>query len=667
MLPYVEVASLPPSASFYSAITHPLGLRYISANPGAIVYGAPSPTDPNTTEPVFEVRGVGDRADPRRNAQLVLSASSPSVVKDFHAAALRAYPDLLLIGGAEDHSHRHSDSDPASGDCRAQIHDPDGNIMEVVYVPPAGYSSDHTGSTVRRTQSTTDEVSRIMNWNLDVATSHPSKSLASGSAGGARTVVARRPGAAADEGEPYVLRRSVTTSVIEASPSPRENSAGLTTSGVIGTVLGAVAAGAAIGGALTYMNMKSQREHAPRQEFDAPVFQRRSTFPEPYPDHKPRYVERVEKVYYENHPPPVKSRYYPPTTYVAPYSQVGGRSREVEELDDRSSRYTTRQSHSGKSRTRSETGSTRRPMMIADAEYRSNAGSKYTTAPKLLMDSEHRSHAGSRHSSNLLPEADHWSRAPSKHSTPRSIRHHVPEVETYISSRSQHYEPEADTYVSSRSKSHAPQAETYVSSRSKSHAPDADTYVSSRSKSHAPDAGTYISSRSKSHAPDADTYVSSRSKSYAPEAATYISSRSKSRADDADTYISSRSKKSDRSESTIRPTRQSDVYEVPHSVVYGDVPIRSAAPSKAPSKGPSLVPSRHSSATARLIPTMSTAGSRATARMVPLPESHASYASAREVPLPESHANWDDDNDSIAPSDSISCIGTRSRSGKSYH
>ncbi|KAH6653728.1 hypothetical protein BKA67DRAFT_258460 [Truncatella angustata] len=596
MLPYIEVSDLPPSASFYSAVTHPLGLRYISANPGAIVYGAPSPTDPNTNTPVFEVRSVGGRAEPRQNARLVLSASSPSEVKAFYAAALRAYPDLPLIGGAEDQSHRHSDADLTSGNCRSEIRDLDGNIMEVVYLPPAGYPPSHNGSTVRRTSSTTHEVSRILDWNLDVATSQPSKSVVAGSPGEA---LARRPSATA-EGEPYVLRRSVTTSVVETStPPPQEKSNGLSTSAVVSTVLGAVAAGAAIGGALTYMNMRSQRDRAPRQDFDPPAFARRAT--EPVPDHRPRYVERtVEKVYYADQLPPVKNRHYPPPTYMAKYSQAGTQSREVEELDDRSSRHSTRQSTAGKSRTRSEAGSTRQPLMIADAEYMSAAGSKYTTNPKLLMDKEHNS------------QADYWSRAPSKHSVPRSMSRAPEEAETYVSSRSKHHEPGPRSYMSSRSKSyHEPVAETYVSSRSKSHAPDASTYVSSRSK---------------------------------------------------------RSERSDRSETTIRPVRQSTVYEAPQSVVYGEIPIRSAAPSRAPTKVHSKAPSRHSVArssatTAMKVPVMSTAGSRAAPRMVPLPESHVSYTShyPAAIPLPRSSIEYDDDNDSIAPSDSISCIGTRSR------
>ncbi|KAF7540497.1 hypothetical protein G7054_g1391 [Neopestalotiopsis clavispora] len=597
MLPYVEVASLAPAASFYSAVTHPLGLKYISASPGAIVFGAPSPTDPTgPSSPVFEVRSVADRTAAPKHQRLVLSAASPTVVQSFRAAALRASPELLLIGAAEDGSQRHPDADPsfdtaASGDSRAQIRDLDGNIMEVAFSP------DHAGSTVRRTHtSTTEESSHILSWNPDVALASSSRSIA--------------PGAVEP---PYVLRRSVTTSVIEHTPSlaspsvaspsvvsastpsspPADDSKpskSSSSSSLIGTVLGAVAAGAAIGGAVTYMNMKGQREKAPRQDFDAPPFHRRSTYPEPAPDHvhgQPRYVERtVEKVYYADQLPPGKSRHYPPPTYMARYSQVGDRSREVEELDDRSSRYTAQQSTTGRSRTASEAGSTRRPLMIADAEYRSNAGSRYTTAtgPKMLMD---RSYASSRHSSNMLPsEADLFSRASTKQSTPRSVR-----------------QPEVETYISTRSQSHAP---------------------------------SYVSSRSRSHAADTDTYVSSRSK------------------------------RSERSESTIRPTAtRHSTYD--GSIVYGDMPIRSAVPSRAPSQAhTAATQSRHSMAarsSATKTPAASAAGSRATARGIPLPESRVSYASARSVPLPGSHANYDDDdNDSIAPSDSISCIGINPRS-----
>jgi hypothetical protein len=577
MLPYVEVSHLPSSASFYAAVTHPLGLRYISADPASIVYGTTSPNDPaattttSTTLAVFEVRHLtGDRAGQLRPSRLVLSASSPSVVSAFHAAALRANPDLPLIGGSSGESHflRHQPPSPAGGgeESRAKLTDFDGNIMEVVYLPPQNYASRHGGSTVRRTQSTTDEVSRILDWNLDVATSHPAKSAAgSGAVGGSATALARRPAPMPFDDPhppPTVLRRSVTTSTLETSSSPRHHSNALSPGAVVGTVLGAVAAGAAIGGALTYMSMRNDRERAPRQEFDAPpAFQRRSTFPDPYPGLKPRYIEverTVEKIHYpQEYPPIVKSRYYPPPSHIARYSLGGSRSREVEEIDDRASRHSARQSTSGRTRTRSEATSTRRPMMIADTEYMSNSGSKYTTAPapKMLMETEHRSRAGSKHSTNMLPEADHWSRAPSKHSTSRSVRHHEPAAETYVSvpRSARHYEPEAQSYASARSK---------------------------------------------------------------------------------------------RSDATIRPP--------PPPLTYEETAMRSRASSKVPT--PAL--SRHST-TSKMMPSMSRTASHASARMVPLPDSRVG----------SSHANWDDDhdNDSIAPSDSISCIGSRSRVSRSYH
>lgn len=537
MLPYVQVSHLPSSASFYSAVTHPLGLCFISASPGSVAYGTASPAAPSATTPAFEVRAIKDRTLDIKPARLVLSACSPSVVDDFYAAALRANPELEVAGGAVSH-------DPSAPS--AQIQDLDGNIMSVVYIPPADGQARPGGSTVRRTQSTSNEASRILDWNMDVATSRSGTRAGSGSS----TAVTRRPG---DQEDPYVVhRRSVTTtSTVEAAPSPRESPSGLSSGGVIGTVLGAVAAGAAIGGALTYMTMRNQRENAPRQEFDAPVFQRRSTFPDPYPDYKPRYVERermVEKIHYPDQYSQARGpRHYPPSAFPNRYPQLGGVSREVEELDDRSSRLSARQSAGGRTRTRSETGSIRRPLMITDVE--------------------HRSQAGSRHSTNLLPEADEWSRAPSKQSVPRSIRRD-PEVETYLSSQSR------------------------------------------------------------------------------------------------------RTERTDRSESTIRPSKQS-VHDTAQPVTYGDIPIRSRAPSRAPTKA-SAAPSRHSTvqpparsvapsaAATKTGHPVSRTGSHVSARKVPVPGSHAGFSkvSARNIPLPESHADWDD-NDSIAPSDSISCIGSR--------
>ncbi|KAI1103031.1 hypothetical protein F4804DRAFT_311332 [Jackrogersella minutella] len=127
-VPFVEVRDLPSAASFYSAITQPLKLRYMSANASSIVFGDTTSSSPKA---VLEVKRVFT-GTPIRPSRVVLSAQSPSVISAFRAAALRADPDLVV------------DWD---GKSRAEITDYDGNRIEVVYSGD-GYSSKHRGSTV---------------------------------------------------------------------------------------------------------------------------------------------------------------------------------------------------------------------------------------------------------------------------------------------------------------------------------------------------------------------------------------------------------------------------------------------------------------------------------------------------------------------------------------
>ncbi|KAI2627505.1 hypothetical protein GGR54DRAFT_416899 [Hypoxylon sp. NC1633] len=496
VLPFIQVRDLPPSASFYAAVAQPLGLRYLSADTSSIVFGdASSPTP----EPVFEVKKrIGGENQPVQPCHLILSASSKSAVSAFHAAALRANPDLQH-GDANFNSIRLHDNPDSGGESQARIGDLDGNIMEVVHANRADYAANHAGSAVRRSQSSSHEVSRVLDWNLDVGTaSVPSCSVA-GSVASSSTVGSRT----ANEG-PYtssLLRKSVTAPAAEASP--HENSKGLSTSAVVGTVLG-VAVGAAVGSALTYSMMKNDRERVAFQE-EMPPFIRRATFPDQYPDNLPRY--------------------YPPASYAGGYSQAGcPRGRVLEEIDDRSSRHSSHYTAGGKSRGRSEAAaSTRRPLMIADVEHRSNAGSRHGDSQRLLMDAEIRSNAESKHAA-----------APSRRS------------------------PE----------------------------------------------------------PDLRSYASSRHTALRPREA------------EVETYVSARS---DRSTSTIRPTRPSAMVET-------------APPSRAQSKAGS----RYSSATVR-----------------PLgPSRTPSHTSARNIPLPESYAGssqsgWEDDTGSVAPSESISNYGSR--------
>ncbi|GKT39921.1 uncharacterized protein ColSpa_00102 [Colletotrichum spaethianum] len=383
MAPYIDVSHLPSSTSFYSAILQPLGIHYISAdaqtaspdadantvdtdskttttsNPGrlptTVTYGTSSPPTP-----VLQIRETRNSREPLKLSRVVFSAPSPTAVTDFHSFAVRANPNLLSVVPLGQLSLARPAVVTQSGDIhRATVTDLDGNIMEVVYQPPPNYPPSYAGSTVRKTQSTTKEVSRILDWNYDVAASEPSPSMSSSAASGpsasALAMTARSgqfPG-----NEPYtILRRSVTTSVIE-SPSRREESAtaptsatnGTATSTIVGSLLGA-AVGAAAGAAITYGMMRKERARAPVQEFEgsAPQFQRRATFPDQYAEPQVgsgRYVEverTVEKIRYPEAYPTLPDNRAPPQ-YMAKYSQVGSRSRAVDDIyDDTRSRHSSR-------------------------------------------------------------------------------------------------------------------------------------------------------------------------------------------------------------------------------------------------------------------------------------------------------------------------------------
>lgn len=592
MLPFLEVGHLPSSSSFYSAIIQPLGLRYLSTEDGHI----PSITFGHSSRaaPVFEIRQVVSSRDrPLRISRIVLSAPSAAAADDAYEFALRANPD------ARDSSHtRHfaesfaADSGVSAqrtgtnrGGTRVLITDFVGNMMEIVYQPPPDYPSHYGGSTVRYTRSTTEEASRILDWNYDVAGSSPPSAAFPSSASSASVRTASRRSAARypeDEDQPHPgLRRSVTagSSVYEPATSARENSNGLSAGAVVGTLLGVAAAGAALGGAFTYNMVSRDRSRSSRQEYDAPSLTRRSTLPDKYDaysDRKARYIEverAVDKVRYpSDYPPPSDHRRSPPA-YIARYSQPEPRqSREVDDVyDDARGRHPSSRSRASSARPRSESASHRDPYVKAEVEHRSYASSRSSRHPPIVQRSY-------------------------TYDTPDRDR------ESYVSARSHRSNstiraPAPDPYG----------APTHTSSHSRSSSRvTTTTYkVSGSPRAYSRD-GSYISAR---HVPLPDS-----------RAPSYFSARDIPLPDSrAHTYISAR-----------------------------DVPLPD-------SRAPTYI----------------------SARDVPLPASRpATYVSARHVPLPpshagSSHAKWeedddDDDADSIAPSDSISCVGSR-RSGRSYH
>ncbi|EAQ92225.1 hypothetical protein CHGG_00460 [Chaetomium globosum CBS 148.51] len=397
MLPFLEVDHLPSSSSFYSAVIHPLGLRYLSTEDGhfpSITYGNAS-----RTTPIFQIRQViSSRDRPLRTSRIALSAPSAAAADSSYELALRANPD------ARDTHPRHSGEsyaagsgafaqrrDTSGGGTRVLITDVVGNMMEIVYQPPPDYPSQYNGSTVRYTRSTSDEASRILGWNYDVASSSlASPAGPSSTSGGSVRTATRRSYAQypEEDDQPHPsIRRSVTagSSVYEPAASARENSNGLSAGAVVGTLLGVAAAGAAF-----YSMAKGDKPRDTRHDYDMPHFSRRSTFPEKYDgysDRESRYVEverAVDKVRY----PPTPDYRRPPPEYIARYSQADApRSREVDDIyDDSRGRHPSSRPRTS-TRPRSESASYRDPYAGAEAEYRSYVSSKGSRHPPVVQRS----------------------------------------------------------------------------------------------------------------------------------------------------------------------------------------------------------------------------------------------------------------------------------------
>lgn len=403
MLPFLEVSNLASSSSFYSTVTHPLGLRYIfAASPSPDLSGSPSIVYGIATSPpvpVFELRQVRPTAArPLKLSRVVFSAASPGAVREFRALVQRVkgvdsgaiafgdYPEFEESSFGAELVQSKAGPDPAETDL-------DGNIikMEVVYVPPVqDYPEWYNGSTVRKTQSTQSEASRILHWNYDVASESAARmSFAPLAPASPSLVSPRQPGRY--EERPSLLRRSVTTTTTLLEPtdpmqSPSQSSPGLS---AVGAALMGVAAGAALGAGITYSVV--------RKDFEAPMAQRRSTFPLQYPGSRSRRDDGTS----------VADRRPPPTLLTRQsYTQAspaGDRDAGVD-YDDARSRLSSRSRPSGAPsvRTRSELSSSRRPLMLTDVGTRSHASSRSSARTGEMEDvfvPDHCSQASSRRTS----------------------------------------------------------------------------------------------------------------------------------------------------------------------------------------------------------------------------------------------------------------------------
>ncbi|KAK4179737.1 hypothetical protein QBC36DRAFT_63872 [Triangularia setosa] len=584
--PFLEVEDLSSSLSFYSVILEPLGLRHISTERGHF----PSVTFGNSgRDPVFQLRQVvASRDRPLRRSRIAVSAPSPGAADEAFEFALRANPDLRDTSYLRHPAEAYPAASGASahrttthgGGTRVVISDLDHNIMEIMYQPPLEYPPHYDGSTVRRTRSTDEEASRILTWNFDVAgSSRPTPAGASSAYSGPPRADPRRSlsyhdyeyeeeGGDYDDDDydddndvrrppppPAGLKRSVTTgtSSYEPAASARENSTGLSAGAVVGTLLGV--AGVAAGAALTYNMVRGDRTRASAHEdYDAPPFNRRSTFPDKYDsysDRKSRYLgaERsTDKARYSDEYGSGLDYRRPGPDYVARYSHVDSpRSRDVDGVyDDARGRHSIPRSRAS-IRPRSEAANSREPYLLGDSEYRGYVSSKTSKHPPIVQ---------------------------------RGYTYDGPERDSYVSSRSQR-------------------------SNDTLRAPPADPYLpSSHPVSH---------SRSGSRVTTTTYKVSGSPRGYNRE----------------DSYSSAR------------------------HIPFSD----SRAPTYMPARDP--------------LPTSGRAPAYLSAREASYPgDSRAdTYYSTRHAPLPRSGGGTsraryeedddDDDADSIAPSDSISCVGSR--------
>ena len=289
-IPAVDVSQLPTAASFYSAVLQPLGLRYLSTDKDpkapstkSVVYGGSK-----SPAAIFQLRKTGSGHP--NISHVILSAPSAEAVAQFHQSALHANPDLVSAPSSQQFLHMPRSSASRSGpeaEARARATDMDGNMMDVVYKPSAGYSEGCNGSSVRTTGCTTEEACRILDWNYNVAASDKqsivSTSLStSGAMAYGDEPADVRAAKRRDNGSNNTDRgRGQLATATKESTSSSWNSAA-----VLGTVLG-TAAGVVAGAALTYSVMKDDRKAttAPtplQQEVikAQPQVGRRSTFPE---------------------------------------------------------------------------------------------------------------------------------------------------------------------------------------------------------------------------------------------------------------------------------------------------------------------------------------------------------------------------------------------------
>ncbi|KAH7325135.1 hypothetical protein B0I35DRAFT_476325 [Stachybotrys elegans] len=643
VVPFIDVSNLPASSSFYSAVLQPLGLSYLAPATSGLVSTTvdrdppPSAAFGHHRTEALHLRQTPNPLEPLRLSSLVLTAPSRAAVTGFHACALRANP--WPLSGPKTGPWLGTDS----GVCRAIAYDLDGNKMEVVYPDPRSAKDDvqYTGSSVRTTQSTREEVGRILDWNYDVASARPRTTFPCSNpesyerpftsslhsrpdpdfygmsvnpfassahskpemssralehhyqpsyAPPRRSLTHREPSS-----RPYAPVPPTTASAaqpsaaaqrdpppVSASPRQSSTSSGLNTTTVVGAILG-VAAGAAV----TYGLVSRDRDRRPRQEVEVPpVLPRRATFPEKF--------ERYEK--YEKYEPDRRS------------------VRSIHE--DRKSNYDDRRSSHDDYPPRS------------NKHFYADVVDDYADVwpPQRYLTE------GSHHTARSVHSSHSASKPP-----PARSRATMDDAFDARSRHSSRYNPARAPSVRSRSETpieRSPYVAVDVDNRSQAHSHSRRSVVPKAPSSH-----------SRSQKPSYDT--------------------------EQDTYVSARTHKTS---GTVRPPATQPAFIYPPAA---RAPIAYNAVARPPVPEPEIYDAedeyvvRSRAGNKHTTTRFTVSGGQVTMH----PASRAqSQISARHIPLPasgvgSSDANWDDDMESVVPDDSISCVGSKPsrRSRRRHH
>jgi hypothetical protein len=741
-VPFVEVSHLASSSSFYSATLQILGLRYLnesrdpSSSIGTVTYGLTAGvtktggkhrqalTDGRGEEikgpqPVLQIREVSRPFDPVRISTVVIAVPAPGQIVDFYEAALTANPwlaiqtdgDPIYAGGPSPRPRLGIDGGETPR--RATVRDLDGNTIQVVYRQPT-CPRDYYGRVIEwtydgathSTYTTTTHITRKTTHTRNRSLSQPQlQPVASAPAEMAQRAAARPE----KEDEP-----------VSVSPRQSSNNNGLSTTTVVGAILGVAAAGAA----LTYgfaSHAAKERERKPRQEYEAqaPQLPRRSTFPEKAPPvHKLHHEER--RTVYGDHPPntsqyPPKALPYrghggfpPPEVYpegypfqqnmqndYAPrkmshhnsyppknlgYTDEDSSEDSPDEPPPRQIQYLTQVPYNeenpwtsdprarSRSRTRSVAKSTARSVAAKSAAPSTRTVTKSTArsvAPSRARSPSQAPDEGyettqSRRPSRHPEDAYEFTETRSRHSSrvrddgfePRSRRSSRPPPSDVYDRRSRRSSrpPPEDGFERSRRSSRPPVTEKPRSMRARS-----EVGVS-RSKS------VVLADDLQSEAPvdrkydDRQSHAGSRP----PKSSRSVVRGNRPTYDDERTYVSTRSRPSSRApRRSSRTEVDDDIMEAPEVPEVPDAPEIPLDPNIY--EVPDDMMPRGQARSRYNAPRMASGPEY---QHMGFPGKAQSYISARDVCLPmsgvgSSHAEWDDDMVSVAPSDSISCVGMK--------